>query len=183
MKQLEQEMPRAISETDFDNYIVISDDCIVKQPALEYVRNTLVPHEAATGWCSIKRDGGVANVTFRPLRGSRPGPFSVTWAKVADVLKQEVVFRTWFGGMCLTGMRRYLWERFPYRVFEWHGAPLHQNVPAEINKYWGSDYSLSRRLQDNGVGIFCHKLAFVYHLATVENLIVGRVTPSVIKEL
>lgn len=183
MKQLETEIPRAIRETDFDNYIIISDDTTPEQQALDYVRNTLEAHEAAAGFSNMNPNSKNVNVSLSPLRGSFPGAASVTYAMLDQVLKQETLFRVYFAGFSFVGLRRYLWERFPYRSYQWAGGPAGRMVGQTGLWYWGSDYNECWRLQKARIPITCHRLAFVYHLASVENFIVGKVEPTVIKEL
>lgn len=182
MKELETVIPKAINETDFDNYIICSDDTTPEQRAVDYVSNLLQSYEVASGWSNMKPNSQTANVSLRPLRGSRPGPLSVTWPTIQHILDGETIFRVYFAGFSMTGARRYIWQKFPYRVFEWALGRNQEGVNLALPRWWASDYNFCLRLQQAQIPIYCHKLAFVYHLGSIENLLVGNVTPEVIKD-
>jgi hypothetical protein len=183
MKQLETQIPEAIRSTDFDNYIIISDDTEPTQRALDLVRNTLQNYVAASGWSLVSPGSRLTNVSLKPLRGTTPGPFSIDYATVDAVMRQQPVFRAYFAGFSLTGLRKFLWERYPYQPYDWVGRPYRKDVPKEIARYWASDYNECKRLQEGRVELMVHREAYVEHLGSIEYLIVGKEEPKVVYEL
>lgn len=146
---------RVIQETRYDHYLLVPDDCIVSQAAVDAVVALLDEgRPAATGWCRLAQGDPRANLTTGPIRGSRPRVESYDWWLADDVWDHpDEVVPTGFMGMALTGMSRGMWMRFPpdcYRGRGGHG--------------WSADFSLSSRLRDAGVPMVAARSAYIEHV-------------------
>ena len=188
-QQLEAPIAKFVEETDYDNYLLASDDLVPTQPPLDVVRKGLERHPIFTGYCNISPTIYRGTVRFRPIHGNQAF-YVVThmlrqlypltqamrfnsFAQLSAILAKRGEFRTYFMGNVYTGMRRDLWLRFPFRVYHppWNKSPTYG---------FGSDMELSMRLIKAGIPMMCHSDAFVYHLASGANNIVGKVKPEVI---
>ena len=190
---LEAPIVKFISESSYDNYIIASDDLVPNQLALDVVRKGLEKHEVFTGWCDMSPDNWRGSVRLSPFVGNYAF-FVITHAitqlhaityglrlnsfppcEEVENIKGE--FRTYFASLTYTGMRKSLWERFPFMVYHppWNKNPL---------QGFGSDFMLSQRLNKAKIPIMCDSKAFVYHLAShkPEEMIVGKMPPQVVYE-
>ena len=145
-----------IKTTDYSHYLVISDDGVVRQDALDAVLDLLSGHPVATGWCNIDSELPTVNLTRSPLTGDAPHPNAYDlyhWATVMGWPSEEVP--TFFAGGCLTGMSRELWQRFPFDCY------------GELGN--GSDFHLCLRLQQAEIPIGAARSGFVYHVKETWN--------------
>lgn len=169
-----------VAETSYDVYLIVSDDCVPTQDALDAVLALLEQGwPVATGYCNLDEGeyAHVVNLTKSPLVGFPPNERSYdsfTLAEVAAARMPQV--RSWFAGFALTGMSRELWQRYPFKV-------LHEASGGSC-----SDYSLSWRLQEDDVPIMAPKAGFVRHVKERWNvadsrpekrLLIGEVDPVV----
>lgn len=142
-----------LAGSDHDHLVVVSDDVIVTQPALDAVVAALEDGVlVATGWCLLDRTNRYSNVTDQPLIGNKPDWSAYSFMTAVDVRDRSERFETGFAGLALTGMSRELWQRFPMACY---GADLHG---------WASDFHLSVRLRDADVPITAVRDAYVEHL-------------------
>ena len=111
-----------IRETNYQNYLIASDDLIVTQEALDVVEELLWTNYRATGYCRIADDSPFYNVTKKPLTkvvDKWANTFDYHFYRVGELAKLPTdQFFTWFGGWTLTGMRRMEWLVNPFRVHE-----------------------------------------------------------------
>lgn len=166
-----------VASTDYTHYIVVSDDCIVTQPALDAVLAALeAGHPAATGWCKLHTRSPEANLCRAPLIGDTPERKAYPFYRVRDVRRHaHEILPTHFMGFALTGMTRELWERFPWGAF------------TEIRDTgYASDFHLCIRLRDAGVPMIAARDGYVEHLKAVNRvkpashrLLIGEMTPEV----
>lgn len=175
-RQLVPVIADIVSATNHTHYVAISDDTIVTQRAVDAVYDQLPAHPVTTGWCNLDDTDPRCSVVGRELQGDQPNAASydfLHWSKVA--LNPEPVMRTWFAGMCLTGMSKEMWQRFPFQVL---GS----------EQGWASDYSLCTRLQAENVPITAVRDAGVLHVRQQwdipdsdprKRLLVGEIEPTV----
>lgn len=162
---------RFIREHNYDNYMILSDDVIVSKDSLALVEELLIDYEAATGYCLVAQDSGYVNITRSPLRKTcdyAPILEDYDFYYLNEVEKfKNPVFVSWFGGWCLTGFRKHLWMKNPFRVM----ATGRQ-----------SDYATCIVYNDI---LMCHKDAYVEHLreelegTCLRNFLVGKVKPEI----
>ena len=183
-KQLEKEISEFVDSSSYKDYLILSDDTVPSQAALDAVLYHLSTHGVVTGWSNNHPTGNGANLMLHPLTGVRweltQILFKTRWAdenvlgigfeKIEKIRKMPPLFRTYFVGFSLTGMRRELWLRFPFTT-------IYSNV---TKRYQSSDLSLSKRLQEAGVTAWCARDAFVPHLKSHEGWLVGKVKPQAI---
>jgi hypothetical protein len=141
----------AVLGYDFDWLWVVSDDVIVRKPALDAVRRLRDSgdHPVVTGYSQGSHTEWVVNLTSKPLK---PGPLehAYTFRHYAECVSYpEPVIPTWFTGMSLTGMSRDLWLKHPFECF---GTPG-----------YASDFWTSARLQQDEVPIVAAREGFCYH--------------------
>lgn len=139
----------------YDRLILISDDGVVRQHALDAVRELLDEgHPVVTGYSNLdatEKLSGVVNLNRAPL-GFQADPSSFSLYTFGEVMCwPERAVPTTFCGFALTGMRRELWERYP-----WVASG-------------GADFMLSKRLAADGVPIVAARDAFVWHVKEMWN--------------
>jgi len=180
---LESVVESFVERTDYDNYIIASDDLVPTQGALDVVEEGLEDCPVFTGWCNISPTNGRANVRlWKPLGRdvyfqlcSRIAPLRrlTDWAKLRTFpLPSQLPdgrFQVASMGFAFSGMRRRFWQTFPFLAAR----------SMVTGRSFGSDYVLSRRLSDSCVPMYCDKRAFFYHLHSMENFEVGKVVPTV----
>jgi acetyltransferase-like isoleucine patch superfamily enzyme len=123
--QLVPQISRFIEQTSYTNYLMVADDVIVPVQALEAVQALLRECVAATGYCKLAADDNRVNLTRAPMQvqGDRPPVWrDYDFYTLAEVQKAKGICVSWFGGWALTGMRRKLWLRYPFRVNASTGA-------------------------------------------------------------
>lgn len=165
-----------VASTAYGAYVVVSDDCVVTQAALDAVVALLeAGHPAATGWCKLTQASPLANLCHRPLIGDEPKVSAYPFYRARDVHAYEgEIVPTHFMGFALTGMPRELWERFPY------GAYTERRASG-----YSSDFHLCARLRDAGVPMVAARDGYVEHLKVTgrkppsHRVLVGEVEPSV----
>jgi hypothetical protein len=142
----------AVLEHDFDWLWLVSDDLIVRQPALDAVRQLRDSgdHPVVTGYSQFAHADWTVNLTSEALRDSHPSHYAYVFRTYADCVSYpSPAIPTWFTGMSLTGMSHDLWQEFPFHV--------------DFDPGWASDFLLSKRLQDAGVPIVAVREGFTYH--------------------
>lgn len=142
---------KAILDSNFDRYVLISDDCEPTQEALDKV---LALHDdgidVATGYSNFDAYLPFVNLCWNALEPPPPGLYSYgffTRAEI-DTMIDGVGIPTTFTGLSFTCMSRDMWLRFPLHVTSAGGQ---------------MDYQLSWELQEAGVPIYAAPGAFVLH--------------------
>lgn len=147
-------IPQIIAGTDYTHFVAISDDTVVSQRAVDAVYERLEDgHGVVTGWCNLDGASPLCSVVDRPLVGEVPSRASYSFMHWSRVVMGDPLQRTWFAGMCLTGMSREMWARYPFDVF-----------PMGDLGGFASDYRLCWRLQEDGVPIMAVRDAGVLHV-------------------
>lgn len=145
-------IPEIIASTDYTHYVIVSDDTVVPQRAVDAVYAHLDGHPVVTGWCNLDEQSALCSVVDKPLVGDAPTADSYSfmhWTRV--VMHPDDLIRTWFSGMCLTGMAREMWQRYPFSVFQGGNG-------------YASDYRLCWRLQQDEVPIMAVREGVVTHV-------------------
>lgn len=162
-----------IADTSYRNYLLCADDVIVSPKAFACVTALLQEHPAATGYCRLAADSPLVNVTRRPLE-LRNGQYA-EWAdydfyNLTEVQALPGEFVSWLGGWALTGMRRDLWLKYPFRV--------------NSHTKQQTDFETSWRMGQNGEYFYSHRDAYIEHLKQStervyqENWLVGKIQPE-----
>lgn len=136
------------------HYILLSDDTVPTQEALDKVVLGLYTRPVVTGYCNLDAKQPYVNLTKRPFDtrlGSCKEAYDWFTRKKVDTWPEPFV-PTYFAGACLTGMSRELWRRFPFRVL------------GENDCGFASDWMLSVRLHTAGIPIVAARGAFIEHL-------------------
>jgi hypothetical protein len=199
--QVEKEIRRFVRSTDYDRYILISDDVVMTQKALDAVLMWQKSFDILTGWCNLSPERWRANVILNPLKdvpyyrmgkriprfagrhvaGLISGgifPFKHLYEAVAfrsfpacsEIANLPEVFQTYFMGGPLLSMKKEHWLKYGFESPSWGG-------PA-----FGADMALSKQITEDGMKMWCVRDAFVYHLHTTRNFLVGKVEPVTIHE-
>lgn len=169
---------RVVAETDYSHYLTIADDGVVRQSALDAVLALLASHPVATGWSNLDATEARVNLTRSPLTMPAPHPNAYDMYHWQEVMGYpSPVVPTYFAGMCLTGMSRDMWLRYPFDVYG-----------DEYESGHGSDYRLCLQLQQDDIPIVAAREGYVYHVkerwslpdrAEEKRLLIGKVAPTV----
>ncbi len=147
---LEPVIAEIIATTDYSHYLVVSDDGVVPEFALEAILQTLWidAHPVVTGYSNLDATDMRVNLTRTPFQNLRESTMEdYDLYHLSDVIGwPDELVPTCFAGFAVTGMSRDMWLRYPYQS---------QGVP--------SDYNLCRRLQADEVPIVAPKRAFMWH--------------------
>jgi hypothetical protein len=139
---------------DYDAYVIVSDDVIVSQEALDVVlRYVDDEHPVVTGYCSLDsgRHKGWVNLSHKPIHDPIPRVENYEFMTYDAVSTAETpLVPTCFVGMALTAMTREIWQRFPFDVCQPYNAQC--------------DYSLSYRLTRAGIPMWAARDGFVEHV-------------------
>lgn len=175
--ELAPEIFAYVARTDYDAYILASDDLVPTQASLDVVLAGLGRYQAFTGWCNMRPGSSRANIRTKPVAFSRtyfmathlfPSLASLT-RRLKEFTFEDPVswprgdFRVYSTGFAFTGMWRELWLRFPLVLAD------------------GSDYLLSDALERAGVEVWSNEKAYFYHLAAKQGFIVGTEEPKVLE--
>ena len=198
-KELEPKISEFIKSTDADYYILVSDDTIVTQQALDNLLANQTKAEVVTGWCNIFPAQPMANLELKLstpensayirwrdrlprfalpfakkvyvkfMVGSAYDPVYKHFPSIEEIWRQPPLFRTYFVGWALTSMTRERWLKRGFRM------------PEEFSQRagHGSDRAMSDDLTEDGVVAMCARDSFIYHLASSRNFIVGKVPQEV----
>jgi hypothetical protein len=141
-----------IEATDFDRYVLISDDCEPSRDSLAAVLKCHDEHPemCVTGYSNFDRHLPYVNLCWNRLPPPPPQVDSYRFLKRADaeISLDRGPVPTTFVGLSFTCMSRDLWQRFPLEVSEWGGQ---------------MDYILSYRLQTAGIPMISAPGGFVLH--------------------
>src|SRR5688572_2613261 len=75
-KQLCDVVPKVIEETDYDNYLMVSDDFLVSQEAFDAVTSLLEQgHPVVTGYANLAFDNPLVNITKSPVQLTQKGTY------------------------------------------------------------------------------------------------------------
>jgi len=157
-KQIAEHWHEVMAAADgYDRMLIISDDGIVHQHALDAVIRLLDDgHPVATGYSNLSATDYRVNLCRAPL-GPFPHPDHYDLYTLKEVMEHpEPELKSWLAGFCLTGMTYQMWERFPYIVYPDYGAQ--------------SDFMMSKTLEENDVPITAAREGFVFHVKDVWNL-------------
>jgi hypothetical protein len=176
--QLESEIEKFISLTDYDNYIITSDDLMGNSSALDLVRKQLINFEVASGYCNLFPGSPLVNLIRSRIEEGPPhcGDLPQS-AQELFMLRKDAdnypnpVFRVYFAGFALTGMRKKIWHTHPFRCV--HSWPGH-----------ASDHMTCLSLQRDDIPIMAVSGAYSEHLGGSTQgfkhpLIIGIVKPHV----
>lgn len=136
----------------FSHLVLVADDCIVTQSALDAVLAHAEEHPVVTGYCRLDWSHPLVNITRRPISGDAPSAGAYDFYSLDEVQAYpEELVPTGFVGFALTCMSREMWTRFPFGVF---GA---------ASQSWSSDFHLSARLRDAEVPMVAVREGLVGH--------------------
>jgi hypothetical protein len=137
---------------DYSHYVILSDDTIPTQDALDLVLAQLEHHPVVTGYCNLDQNdhAHLVNLTTNWLN-----PLPATEDSYSFLMQYEVdradapTIPTTFVGLALTAMPKSLWMDFPLQTSGTGGQ---------------MDYVLSYRLQQKGIPMVAAVGAFIEHV-------------------
>lgn len=199
--QLEEQITAFVKTTDYDRYILVSDDVIATQQALDNLLSLQGAGPVVTGWCNIFPGQTLANLVLRPI-ANESGSF---YYRLREHMPKDAVKplkRLYAMGVIKAPVNLLLWRHFPDEEEVWAMPPLFRTyfvgwaLTSLTRDFWlrygfhystekftgghGSDAKMSSDLDRDGVKMLCARDSFVYHLGTMRNFLVGRVKPKVI---
>lgn len=141
---------RAIEQSDYDRYFVISDDAVPTPQAFAAILKLHdAGHPVVTGYCNLDSVQPLCNITTNELPPPPPGLRDYLFVPTKKARAQKGPIATTFAGLVLTGMSRALWLRYPLAVTA-NGGQM--------------DYDLCYRLQQDGVPIVAPPDGFCFHV-------------------
>lgn len=151
--QIQEEWPGLLDRySEYDRWVIVGDDCVPRQHALDAVLNLSDEgHPIVTGWSNIAETDMRSNLAKSPLKGDEPAPKAYNLYTAREVfcwLTPEVP--TYLTGLTLCAATVDFWREYPFQVFGWGGG-------------WASDYHLSKRLERDGVPIVGARDGFCWH--------------------
>lgn len=144
---------RAIRDTAFSHYVLISDDAVPTQEALDLVLDQASYYPVVTGYCNLDQSEyrGIVNLTTNLLPPPPPTQGSYHFKTRLQVeAHRATVIPTTFAGLAFTCAHRRLWDRFPLQTDPTYGGQM--------------DYNLSYRLAQKGIPIVAAVGAYVEHV-------------------
>jgi hypothetical protein len=192
--QLATEIPKFVQNTNYDFYLINSDDVIVTQSALEAVLAHAKPTRVVGGWCRFNPKSDKVAIRLRPflfhqfiyplgtiVRSTFGESINSAWWKIKErtfstvktIERQEEVFPVFWLGWNLCCMSREMWLKYPFQVYNgrWKAVPQE-----------ASDIMTFERLVRDKVQVYCIRSAEIIHLASRDFWLIGKVQPSVILE-
>ncbi len=158
-RDLVEPMAAAVEEADERGYthvLLLADDTVPTQRALDLVTTWLAAYPIVTGYCNLDAVCPFVNLTKTPFKiRDRSAAEDYDWFTQAEVDAYPYgLVPTKFAGACLTGYSVNLWKRFPFR------PTVHEGEP----RGYASDWNWSIRVQDAGLSIVAPRGAYVEHL-------------------
>ena len=201
-KQLEPKIRQFIESTSYDRYIMVSDDVIATQFALDNLIRHQKAADVVTGWCNIFPGETLANLELRPITEDR----SALYFRIRDRIPRSTlpfIKKLYHKSPLKAVMNWVLYQHFPTEDEIWVQPEVFRtyfvgwaltSITRELwlkygfhhapgkNAGHGSDQKMSLDLANDGVEMLCARDSFIYHLGTIRNFIVGKVKPDVIFE-
>lgn len=155
-RELVSVIAEVIQSTDHDVIGLLSDDTIPPNSSLQLILDAFEPSAVYTGYCNMDEDRTEVNLSRTPLIVKPQASIDCYDFPHRDEIDQhEGLYPTFFTGFAMTFMSRDMWLKYP---FDCIGDPGYQ-----------SDYSLSCRLQNDGVKVWAIPGAFMPHLRLAES--------------
>lgn len=201
--QLEEQITAFVKTTDYDRYILVSDDVIATQQALDNLLSLQGAGPVVTGWCNIFPGQILANLVLKPIANEQGSAYY----RVRQILPKWLVKplkQLYAVGLIKAPVDAMLYRHFPIEDEIWALPPLFRTyfvgwaMTSITREFWlkygfhystekftgghGSDARMSSDLDKDGVKMLCARDSFIYHLGTRRNFLVGKVKPSVIIE-
>jgi hypothetical protein len=164
-----QDVIASIVEDEFVEFThlgIVSDDVVVSPEALAAVLDLARSREVATGYCRLDETHPLVNVTKRPVTEPEPSREAYHFYSYDEAQMQAREFRTGFVGFAVTFMPREAWRRFPFRVY------------GDEGRSYASDYSLSWRLGNASVPMWCARDGYVRHVKRTWNSLEDAADPA-----
>lgn len=150
--ELEPVITEFVAEhTEFTHFVIVCDDGIVTQGALDAVLDRAPYRPVVSGYCNLDLADNMQLVNLRkPPLAAYGETNTSTLYRLTEVFGNDEV-PTSFVGFSLTCMTRDLWQRFPFQAM---GGPPGNS----------SDWALSSRLWNAGVPMVGAGGAFQLHV-------------------
>jgi hypothetical protein len=143
---IEEAWPEIMSMTaGYERLLLVSDDAIVRQPAVDAVLDLMDSHPVANGYANLDVRDMRVTINKAPI-----GEISVAhdydfWTLGEALASPEPQMETSVLCFALTGMSRDMWIRFPFQT--------------EL----GSDFGLSKRLTEAEIPMMVAREGFIWH--------------------
>lgn len=204
--QLEPIIHKFISDTKYKYYILVSDDVIVTQNALENLIEYQNQYSVITGWCNIypveawSKKIPLANLELKPIENER----TTTYFRVRDNIPKRalpIIKKLLARRFIKDIINHFLYKHFPTEDDIWSQEPIfrtyfigwaltsiHRDLwlkhgfhyPTSKFAGHGSDQKMSLDLASDNIPMYCARDSFVFHLASIRNFIVGKVESRII---
>jgi hypothetical protein len=162
-RELEPVIDEIVEQGKHSHYLLLADDTIPTQEALDLVLDALDlvldaledGRPVVTGYVNLDATAPHVNLTKTPfkIRDRSVGDDYDWYTKDEAASYPDALIPTHFAGSALTGMPLAMWRRFPFRCVTRVGEP----------RGYSSDWHLSIRLDDAGVPIVAPRGALFEH--------------------
>lgn len=170
--QLRDVLNPFLKKGEYDYYIFCADDIVFEPELLKKMIDELEKFDVLTGYCRLRPNDNRLNITRTRLLGDVPTVTGYNFYRMSDIelmKKRGVKYgRTYFVGFSLSAFNRRLFSKVSYGAYK--GGRFDG---------WGSDFYISKQLNNLGVDMWFNVEYYVNHLAKYENFIIGKVEPHV----
>ena len=202
-KQLTDKIRAFIEGTSYSHYILVSDDVIVTQQALDNLLANQTAGPVVTGWCNIFPGQQMANVELK--EANPENSFYIRWRDRVPRWALPFIKRLYMYKAINWVLMKPIYAHFPKIDEIWDQPPIFRThfvgwaLTSITRELWlkygfrfpevgeqraghGSDRAMSDVLAKDGVVALCARDSFIYHLASVRHFLVGKSEPKVIFE-
>lgn len=155
-RQLTDVIPKVIAENpSYTHWLVESDDGLMHPDTLDPILQALADgHHVVTGYSNLDAEDMRVNLTKTPFKCDEPILEDYDMYHLSEVISwPDWLVPTFFAGYAFTGMDTAMWADYPFEPIQ----------------TWASDWSLCKRLQNDGVPIVACRDAFTWHVKEVVN--------------
>jgi hypothetical protein len=140
--------------SSYDRMMLVSDDCIVRQHAVDAVTDLLDEgHPVVTGFCNLAVDDNRANLVRSPL-ADQPAEDAYDLYHLAEVMAwPDPAVPTGLVNLAVTGMSVEMWRRFSFGCYG-----------RRAGVGFASDFHLSKRLERAAIPMVGARDGFVWHV-------------------
>jgi len=178
-----------VKNTNYDYYIVTSDDLVLNQTAFTNVLDKMSKFDVFTGYCNLYVDSEYVSLAKSPVtlkQQDYPRADDYDLLKLDEVVNyKNQIIETFLVSYSITTIKRDLWLEFPFAKY----TAVARGKTSGVS----SDHNFSMRLTNAGIKMFTHRDSFCYHLkqpkgkylygqANKDGWLVGNVKPVVTEE-
>jgi hypothetical protein len=153
---------------DYENYILISDDVLVKQEQIDVIVENNKDYDILTGYCNLHPKTDIVNLApavfgnkltlkkDKPVKEDYPfndKELNITYDRIQNDIKDDI-FETYSIGFSFTSFKKHVLKKYPLLAY---GKPGRKGM--------ASDHHISYRIVNDGIyKMYAHKKCYFTHL-------------------